>query len=83
MAGDPRGDRYEKKQQRRKLNDRARATRSPEEQDEEEAIIDAAKAERDRDPDRYQLKSAGPAGRNDPCPCGSGKKYKKCCGAKK
>ncbi|GAB4189192.1 MAG: hypothetical protein Tsb0015_09780 [Simkaniaceae bacterium] len=22
------------------------------------------------------------AGRNDPCPCGSGKKYKKCCGAK-
>ena len=22
---------------------------------------------------------AGPAGRNDPCPCGSGKKYKKCC----
>ena len=26
---------------------------------------------------------AGPkVGRNDPCPCGSGKKYKKCCGAK-
>ena len=25
-------------------------------------------------------KAAGP-GRNDPCPCGSGKKYKKCCGA--
>lgn len=22
-------------------------------------------------------------GRNDPCPCGSGKKYKKCCGAVK
>jgi len=22
-------------------------------------------------------------GRNDPCPCGSGKKYKKCCGIKK
>ena len=21
-------------------------------------------------------------GRNDPCPCGSGKKYKKCCGKK-
>jgi len=20
-------------------------------------------------------------GRNDPCPCGSGKKYKKCCGS--
>jgi len=26
--------------------------------------------------------TAGPkVGRNDPCPCGSGKKYKKCCGA--
>ena len=23
---------------------------------------------------------APPVGRNDPCPCGSGKKYKKCCG---
>ncbi|MBO5374542.1 MAG: SEC-C domain-containing protein, partial [Clostridia bacterium] len=37
-----------------------------------------------------QQKSQAPAqkpvrvekvGRNDPCPCGSGKKYKKCCGA--
>jgi hypothetical protein len=25
---------------------------------------------------------AAKVGRNDPCPCGSGKKYKKCCGAK-
>jgi len=24
--------------------------------------------------------AAARAGRNDPCPCGSGKKYKKCCG---
>ena len=24
--------------------------------------------------------SKGTVGRNDPCPCGSGKKYKKCCG---
>jgi uncharacterized protein YecA (UPF0149 family) len=23
----------------------------------------------------------GKIGRNDPCPCGSGRKYKKCCGA--
>ena len=28
------------------------------------------------------IKSKEP-GRNDPCPCGSGKKYKKCCGANK
>ncbi len=28
------------------------------------------------------IRRAGPdIGRNDPCPCGSGKKYKKCCGA--
>ena len=26
--------------------------------------------------------AAQKVGRNDPCPCGSGKKYKKCCGAK-
>ncbi|MBN1615414.1 MAG: tetratricopeptide repeat protein [Deltaproteobacteria bacterium] len=26
-------------------------------------------------------KKKGGVGRNDPCPCGSGKKYKKCCGA--
>lgn len=26
------------------------------------------------------IKSAAHIGRNDPCPCGSGKKYKKCCG---
>ena len=26
-------------------------------------------------------KKASKPGRNDPCPCGSGKKYKKCCGA--
>jgi preprotein translocase subunit SecA len=26
-------------------------------------------------------KKAAEAGRNDLCPCGSGKKYKKCCGA--
>ena len=24
---------------------------------------------------------SGPVGRNDPCPCGSGRKYKRCCGA--
>ncbi len=27
------------------------------------------------------VKKAEKVGRNDPCPCGSGKKYKKCCGA--
>ena len=27
-----------------------------------------------------EKKSTEKVGRNDPCPCGSGKKYKKCCG---
>ena len=30
-----------------------------------------------------QAVSEKTVGRNDPCPCGSGKKYKKCCGAGK
>ena len=33
-----------------------------------------------RDEER-RTASVRPPGRNDPCPCGSGKKYKRCCGA--
>ncbi len=29
---------------------------------------------------RQPVKKGAKVGRNDPCPCGSGKKYKKCCG---
>ncbi|MGE5613452.1 MAG: preprotein translocase subunit SecA [Bacillota bacterium] len=32
-------------------------------------------------PQKPVARSSGKVGRNDPCPCGSGKKYKKCCGA--
>jgi preprotein translocase subunit SecA len=42
-----------------------------------------AQAENNRQPeeevDRTPLKKKEEPGRNDPCPCGSGKKYKKCC----
>jgi len=31
-------------------------------------------------PKREPVERAAKVGRNDPCPCGSGKKYKKCCG---
>jgi preprotein translocase subunit SecA len=31
-------------------------------------------------PVKQAKKEAGRVGRNEPCPCGSGKKYKKCCG---
>ena len=34
-----------------------------------------------RKPIEPVVRSAPKVGRNDPCPCGSGKKYKKCCGA--
>ena len=33
-----------------------------------------------REVKRQPVKKAQKPGRNDPCPCGSGKKYKKCCG---
>ena len=29
---------------------------------------------------KAQPKRVNKIGRNDPCPCGSGKKYKQCCG---
>jgi SEC-C motif domain protein len=32
-------------------------------------------------PKPVEQRVAAKVGRNDPCPCGSGKKYKKCCGA--
>jgi preprotein translocase subunit SecA len=36
----------------------------------------------DAEPAPKQRRTGEQVGRNDPCPCGSGKKYKKCCGAK-
>ena len=33
------------------------------------------------EPRKPAARSSEKVGRNDPCPCGSGKKYKKCCGA--
>ena len=35
---------------------------------------------RDPDSEPLQPRTVEKIGRNDPCPCGSGKKYKKCCG---
>ena len=39
-------------------------------------------AAQQREPEPAAVRKAEPArvGRNDPCPCGSGRKYKKCCG---
>jgi preprotein translocase subunit SecA len=35
----------------------------------------------DMQPVQQVVRGSAKIGRNDPCPCGSGKKYKKCCGA--
>jgi len=35
----------------------------------------------DMQPVQQVVRGSAKVGRNDPCPCGSGKKYKKCCGA--
>ena len=35
--------------------------------------------ERENKPETYR-RDQPKVGRNDPCPCGSGKKYKNCCG---
>jgi uncharacterized protein YecA (UPF0149 family) len=45
-------------------------------------IADGWHLDSDLDDDEQALPVQQPAkiGRNDPCPCGSGKKYKKCCG---
>ena len=32
-------------------------------------------------PSQAPIVKSAKVGRNDPCPCGSGKKFKKCCGA--
>jgi preprotein translocase subunit SecA len=42
-----------------------------------ETVVDTATARAD---DRAVLAAAPHVGRNDPCPCGSGKKYKNCHG---
>lgn len=34
-----------------------------------------------KNPSRPVVRNEQKVGRNDPCPCGSGKKYKRCCGA--
>jgi preprotein translocase subunit SecA len=42
----------------------------------------SAQAQEQQEPDKAQpvRREADKVGRNDPCPCGSGKKYKKCHG---
>jgi preprotein translocase subunit SecA len=42
---------------------------------------DAAESKQPAERVLAPVRSGPKVGRNDPCPCGSGKKYKACCGA--
>jgi preprotein translocase subunit SecA len=46
-----------------------------------EISADAAETEKPADIAVAPVRAGPKVGRNDPCPCGSGKKYKACCGA--
>ncbi len=73
---DPMANRFEKQLEKKKLGDRARRGMTDEEIEAEEKLLKETKK---IDP----LQATGKVNRNDPCPCGSGKKYKKCCGIEK
>jgi len=76
MTPDPIGERFAKKQKKDKLGRLARKARGKDEVEAEKELID--KSEKVE-----PIRSDRPPARNDPCPCGSGKKYKRCCGAGK
>lgn len=45
-----------------------------------QASRDEVASQRTSEPSREPIRREKKIGRNDPCPCGSGKKYKQCCG---
>ena len=75
MAKDPISDRFSQRQKKQKLSDLAKRARGKDDVEAEEELLE--KTEKVE-----PLTAARTPNRNDPCPCGSGKKYKKCCGAK-
>jgi preprotein translocase subunit SecA len=76
MARDPLSERYKQKQRDKDLDRRRRSGMTADEIEAEEELLESTeKVEK--------FKAEDTPGRNDPCPCGSGKKYKKCCGANK
>ena len=68
--------RFEKKQQKEQMDNLGRKARSQEDIEAEEELLKNTKPVEPIHVDKQP-------GRNDPCPCGSGKKYKKCHGAEK
>jgi preprotein translocase subunit SecA len=74
MSKDPISDRFEIKRKQEKLDDLARKARTKEDIETEEKLLK-------KTPKVEPIHKDKETKRNDPCPCGSGKKYKKCCGA--
>ncbi len=75
MSKDKIDDRYRKKEKKSVLGELSKRTVDPDLLDEEEEMLSKTKPV---DP----IEASSEPGRNDPCPCGSGKKYKKCCALK-
>lgn len=75
MAKDKINERYEKKQKKGLLEGLFKRTVDSDLLTEEEQMLQNTKPV---DP----IEGKPEPGRNDPCPCGSGKKFKKCCWGK-
>ena len=73
MGRDPISERFEKRKSRKKLDDLGEKTRSKDDLDAERKLLKETEKVK-------PIRSDTTTGRNDPCPCGSGKKFKKCCG---
>lgn len=73
---DPMAERFGKREKQHKLDDLSKKAMSKEQREAEEKLLKET-------PKTEPIKVGQTPGRNDPCPCGSGKKFKKCCGAEK
>jgi uncharacterized protein YecA (UPF0149 family) len=76
MANDPMSERFAKKEKQHKLDDLVKRAKTKEEIEADEKLLKET-------PKTEPIHSDKAPSRNDPCPCGSGKKYKKCCGVEK
>ena len=75
MARDKIGERRTRLEKDKKRDEWSRKSMTSDEIDEEKELLDNT-------PPVEPIKADQTPGRNDPCPCDSGKKYKKCCALK-
>lgn len=71
---DPVSQRFQKREKQHKLDELGKKALTKEERDAEVKLLKET-------PKTEPIKVDKQPDRNDPCPCGSGKKFKKCCGA--